>query len=265
MMNRSVIRTVLVIGDDPETIAKKYSADTEVESHLKLRRSDAASERQRHLSVLENILDNRDILELSVSQIETYKSEYHTILGMDDFVYYLHKTEGCYYDVETGDAYTTENPNAHYKCERCYQNRLTKFGEEGQFSNPMWLNDGSKSYSARLDDICWERNHLYGPSLDVYRRAWEVVVDGDEPVDERERKIKAQMSPRYFLNFGNKDEYAIRSCSFCCYGVATEDSYTEITYKDDDAEWEMSFYDRFVKGLNGNPLLTIYEVRSLED
>ena len=75
MMNRSVIRTVLVIGDDPETIAKKYSADTEVESHLKLRRSDAASERQRHLSVLENILDNRDILELSVSQIETYKSE----------------------------------------------------------------------------------------------------------------------------------------------------------------------------------------------
>lgn len=34
---------------------------------------------------------------------------------MDEFDYFLEITKGCTYDEETGDAYTTENPDAMYQ------------------------------------------------------------------------------------------------------------------------------------------------------
>lgn len=50
-----------------------------------------------------------------------------------------------------------------------------------------------------------------------------------------------------------------------CYGVVTEDGYDEVTYQISDKDWVAKFYDKYIKPIKGNPLLTIYEVRSLND
>lgn len=265
-MPKSVFRTVLVIGENHEELIKKYSADSKVEMHVKCRLDDAEKLHNRFLKLIESILDSKE-LTISESQRENYKKLYLTIKEMSDFEYYQYYTRGCRYNEENGDALTDENPNAHYRAEKCYEDRLRNTGEEGPFSNPFWLNDATKSYSARLKDICWERIHLYDKEMEIYDRAWEIVVNGDEPKNEKEERIKVNMTGKlgYFLSFKDKDEYIKHSCSFWCYGVVDENGYDEITYQVSDKQWVSEFYDKYIKPLKGNPLLTIYEVRSLND
>lgn len=253
-----------MIGDDHEAIIKKYSLDTVVDRYVKYRRADAGALRGKFLRLLESILESK-MLNISNAQRDNYGKLYQSIKEMTEEEYYEYLTRKCEVDEATGEAYSTENPNAHYKWERCFQNRLLKHGEEGNFSNPFWLKDGTKSYSARFNDILWERNHMFG--TDLYKRAWELVVDDSEPADEREERIKLNMKGKlgYFLNFDDVDEYVKHSCSFWCYGVATEDYYDEVSYQISDKRWVREFYDKYIAKLEGNPLLTIYEVRSLND
>lgn len=265
-MARSVFRTVLVIGDNHEEIIKKYSLDTIVEPYVRYKRNDAAKLQKQHLKFLESILTNPNFT-MTERQKEMYKNLYLDFKEMDEFDYYLHITEGCKYDETTGDALSTENSNAHYRGEKCYQKRLieTNGQEEAPFSNPFKMKDGSKSYVAKYNDIDWNLNHMYG--TEIYKRAWEMCVDDDEPKTEQEEQIKDNMSNRldYFMNFNDVDEYVRHSCSFWCYGIATEDKYEEVTFKVSDKEWVAQFYDKYIKTIKGNPTLAIYEVRSLND
>ena len=265
-MAKTVFRTVLVIGDNHEELIRKYSADTKVERYVKCTLDDAEKLHKSFLKLIETMLNCKE-LKLTESQIENYKKLYLNIKEMSDFEYYQYYTRGCFYDEETGDALTDENPEAHYKYEKCYEESLRTKNEEGPFSNPFWLNDATRSYSARYNDICWERMHMFEGECELYRRAWELTVNDDEPKNEQEVKIKTNMMGRlgYFLNFGSKEEYVTHSCSFWCYGVINEDGYNEVTYNVSDKEWVANFFDRYIKPIKGNPLLTIYEVRSLND
>lgn len=267
-MSQSVFRTVLVIGDNPEELIKKYSADTKVAKHVKCRLNDASKLRKRILKLLKTVMDSKT-LKLTNNQLETYKNMYLAIKEMSDFDYYRYYTKGCTYDEETGDALTEENPNAHYRLERCYEQRLRNHNEEGPFSDPFWLNDATRSYSAHYNDICWKRIHLYPKEADIYKRAWEIVMENDEPKNEQEERIKVNMQGKkgYFLNFTDKEDYIRHSCSFWCYGVINEEGYHEITYDISDKEWVAGFFNKYIKPYEGksNPLMTIYEVHSLND
>lgn len=263
-MAKSVFRTVLVIGDDPDSIIKKYSADTKVDMHVVCHLDDSPKLRKQHLKYMEGILTT-DKIKLTDSQRENYKDMYLDIKDMTDFEYYRYITSGCLYDEENGDALSDVNPDAYYKSEKCYDKRLKKYGEESAFSNPFKLKDGSLAYSARMGEIDWTLNHMCNTK--VYEAAWELVMDGREPVDDMERNIKERMSNRvaYFMNFADKEEYVRHSCSFWTYGVAFADRYEEVDYHVRDKDWVAGFYDRYINGLPDDTLLTIYEVRSLSD
>ena len=182
---------------------------------------------------------------------------------MSDEEFFEEMTDGCTID-ENGDAYSTKNQKAKYRAERCYEERYKKTGEEAPFSNPMVLKDLTKSYSARFDDIEWAANHMFG--TDLYRRAWEIVMEGSEPKTEQEKNIKERMGNRqaYFKNFADADEYVRHSCSFWCYGVITQDGeYHEVGNGVSDKDWVAQFFDKYIKPIKGNPLLTIYEVRKI--
>ena len=263
-MARSVIRTVLVIGDDHKEIIKKYSADTKVEWHLKCRRCDAEKYRQRHIKLIEGILES-NVLKISERQREIYKNLYLDIQEMDDFEYFEEYTQGCRYDNETSDAYTDENPNAFYKYEKCHQEDYEKTGEEAAFSNPFILKDGTKSYVAKFNDIDWKKMHMN--NTEVYESAWEIIMEGREPKNEIENTIYNSMSNRisYFKNFRSKEEYVEYSCSFWTYGVAMYGKYEEIDYHTRDIDWARGFFHDYIDNIGGNPTLAMYEVRSLND
>lgn len=264
-MARSVMRTLLVTGKNHAEIAARYSADTRVNEYLFRRYTDAAELKENRLRLLREMIES-GLVRMTESEREMRRDEYLEIASMDVFENYVSMCKGCRFDEETFDAYSTENPDAKYKYEKCYQDRLLSTGEEGPLSNPFILLDGTKSYSAKVKDIDWDMVHMHNTEL--YERVWAMCVDGETPINSSEREIYERMCMRrdYFSNFSDAEEYARHSCSFWCYGVIDKNGkYHEPDLTVTDKEWVSGFYDRFVKTLGQSDLLTIYEVRSLKD
>lgn len=269
---KNVFRTLLVVtrGDeDPMEVAHKYSLDREVDEHVKYRYDDKEKLYETRLKLLDTLLRTKTI-KLTEAQKDLYKTLYLEMKEMTPFDYYMELCSGCKYDEETGDALTKENPEAHYRAERCYEQRLRRDGEEGPFSNPFHLKDGTLSYSAKLNEIDWDREHLYNQQL--YKRAWELVMNDSEPQNEQEEHIKKNMSNRiqYFMNFGDVDEYVRHSTSFWTYAYAEKDKYSEVSFEISDKVWVAEFYEKFIEPLRkakdtDNIKLTIFEIRSLND
>lgn len=259
-MQHGGFRTLLVIGDNHKEIAAKYSLDTKVEPYIRYRFDDAETLHIKYLKVLESMIKKAQ--ETNQKLADKYKEMYEEYLAMDDFEYYQQLTYGCKYD-ENGDAWSTENPWAHYQYERCYDTRIKQDQRnEANFSNPFILKDGKKAYSALKGEIDWPKNHMY--NTEIYQSAWDICVNGKEPVTDEEKLIKQNFSRRhdYFNNFKSVDEYIKHSCSFWTYGVATEDEY--VSGDNEDAiQWTTNFYDRFIKDLPDDTRLTIYEIKLL--
>lgn len=264
-MAKSVIKRILVIGDEPGTLVAKYAAETKVEPYVKYRFDDRERLRENQLRTIEAIL-NSPTIRLTESQREVYKNLYIDTQESDPEEFYETITYGMDIDDTTGDVYSTENPEAKYKYPSCKETRLRETGEESDFSNPFKLKDGTKSYMARKGDIDWPKNHM--ANTEIYRAAWELCVEGREAKNETERTIKQNMENRrnYFANFRDVDEYVRHSCCFWVDSVVTQDGkYYGLDYKTSDRKWISEFYDRFIKGLPDDTLLTLYEARSLND
>lgn len=253
-------RTLLVIGENHLEIAKKYSLDTKVEPYIRYRFDDAASLHIKYLKVLESMIKKTQ--ETNRKLADKYKEMYEEYLAMDDFEYYEELTAGCTYD-EDGNAWSTENPWAQYQYERCYDKRIQQDQRnEANFSNPLILKNGRKAYSALMNEIDWPKNHLN--NTEIYQSAWDICVNGKEPVTEEEKLIKQNFGRRhdYFKNFKDADEYIRHSCSFWTYGVATDEKYV-CGDSENAIDWTTNFYDRFIKNLSNDEILSIYEIKLL--
>ena len=262
-MAQQTFRIVLVVGENPQQIIKKYSADTKVEKHLFMKKEDAAKQKKRKMNIINEMINMKDDF-LNSQQKEFYKGIYLDLKDMTDFEYFISVTDGCTYDETTGDAYTTTNPNAFYKYERCPQESLEQYGEESPFANPFKLKDGTISYTAKVKDIDWDKMHMSNTL--PYEIAWETVVESRKPKNEQEEKIYSFMKDKenYFTNnFKTKEEYIKHSCSFWCYGIATKNWYKEIDDTVRDIEWTSTFYDRYIKSLKDDDVLTLYEVKAI--
>ncbi|MCD8208285.1 MAG: hypothetical protein LUD72_10145 [Bacteroidales bacterium] len=153
--------------------------------------------------------------------------------------------------------------NPHYQYERCPQEDYEAGYEDG-FANPFTLlyEDIEEAFVAKKGDVNWERMHKY--NTNTYKRAWEMVVEGSEPEDFEEERLKKAMENRivYFTsNFANKEDYINHSTCFWCHGVATENGYVERA--ENDNSWITDFYDNVIAPLPDDTVLAIYEVRSL--
>lgn len=257
--------TMLVIGDNPEDKVKIYSGDVKYERWVKYRYNDRKELHSKAVRFYESLLDSDKMQKiLSEQQMKTIKDMYLYLTDMDDDEYYDYLTADCDVDPETLDAYTDENPKSKYQYEKCYDKQIRETGEESEFSTPFTLLDGTKVYSAKKGEIDWNKSHML--NTDLYRAAWEVCVMGREPKNETEETIRLRLGERksYFAHFKDVDEYIIHNCSFFCYSVIDENgNYYELDAKTDDKEWIANFYDRFVKNLPDDTLVSLYETHKL--
>lgn len=297
-MAKSVINSLLVIGENHEEIAKKYSLDTEVEPYVRYKREDAEKLRKQHLKFIDGVLTT-DKIKFTVNQRQAYKDLYQEINDMDDFDYYLYITEGCTYDMETMDAISKVNPNAEYRAEKCYDARLKNSGIEANLTTPFTLKDGTRAYIAKKGDIDWSIMHMRKENIRMYTCAWDVVVnypaitmeenEDPEVYNARIKKhkdewIKANavkydfdydfvaniynnMCERgaYFACFDNVEDYVEHSASFWTNVVATEDKCYTVSHKISDKEWTKGFFKKFIEPLPDDTIIALYEVRTLDD
>ena len=100
---------------------------------------------------------------------------------------------------------------------------------------------------------------------DIYKAAWEVVVDGREPANEQEETIYYNMKNRknYWENFKSKEDYVAYNCSRWYYAVLNEDGWLDADDGDGDInKWIKEFFGKFILPLPEDALLTIYEYTS---
>jgi hypothetical protein len=238
----------MVVGENHKELMDKYSIDLEVESYVKYEYLKADKYLNNSIKALDNILSNSDKIGIDPQIKDNLSFRIKTLKKMTPFEYYRELTNGMYYD-ENGNALSTENPNGHWKTARIGRN----------FALPLRLKDGSESYSAKMDDIDW---FAMNEPTALYEAAWEMVVDGREPTNEQEEQVYNSMKDKltYFSNFKNKEDYVNYSTRYWNYAFVDENGWTDVdSYGGDEKEWINTFFERFIKNLKPNDLITIYE------
>lgn len=89
-------------------------------------------------------------------------------------------------------------------------------------------------------------------------------MEGSAPTDGQEEHIYENMKNRteYFSNFNSKDDYVMYNISFWGYAFLSEETgWKEYEEGIKQIDWVKHFYDKFIKPLPDNTLLTIYECK----
>lgn len=248
-MANSRFFSLMVVGDDPEEIVEKYSSSHKTDPYVKYKYLDAKKYQKAAIKSLEKILSESDKIGISDNLVEQLRERLKVLNSMSSFDYYRELTDGLYYN-EDGDALTDENPN--YKFDTCRKG--------GNFSLPLILKDGTEAYQAYSCDIDWEK--MKEGNSELYKTAWELVMEGREPTTEDEKTIYESMKDKetYFEKFGSKEEYVLRSSAYWNYAFTDRGGgWRCVDDKGNEVEWIKNFYKYFVEGLDGDDLVTIYE------
>jgi hypothetical protein len=238
----------LVAGDNPEVLMSPYDKNIKTEPRVVYKFADAGKLRNQYIKLYTALVESDTIPEGSFK--EDAKDKLAIIQNQSDTEFYLDLTEDYEHDKDTGDALTTENPDGKWS-----SYRMGKL-----FSIPFILNDGTESFQAKKGDINWELMHLHGG--EIYRRAWEMVMDGSEPVNDYEKQIYDNMKARtaYFEKFGTKENYVLSNTAFWAYAFVTKTgNWLELEDDMDQFTWVGKFYESFIDPLPDDTLLTIYE------
>lgn len=238
--------SVMVVGDNHKELMDKYSFDLEVEPYIRYEYLKADKYQNNSIKALDNLLNNADKVGLEPQLKEGLERRIKALKKMTPFEYYRELTEGLYYD-ENGNALTTENPNGHWVTARIGKN----------FSLPLKLKDGTETYSAKADDIDWWA--MNEPTA-MYEAAWEMVMEGREPTNAAEERVYESMKDKtaYFSNFKDKDDYVTYSTSYWNYAFVDKNGWVDMT-NEDEKKWITNFFERFIKDIDPNDTVTIYE------
>ena len=239
----------MVVGENPSAIMEKFNMNKEVEPYVKYKYLDADKYKKSAIKVLENILNDYDKVGIPIMSKELMEERLKALKTLSTFEYYKELTDGLYYD-ENGDALSTENKEGKWVTCRIGRN----------FAIPLKLKNGEETYSALNKDIDWDAMHKV--NQETYAAAWEMVMEGREPVTDEEKTIYEAMKDKdtYFSKFKNKEAYVNYSTSYWNYAfVDSQQGWIDIDDVKDENEWINTFFDRFIKNLKDDDLVTIFE------
>jgi hypothetical protein len=95
---RSRFFSIMVVGDNPEEITKKYDLNAKVEPYIKYKYTDASKLQKNAIKILNEIINDPTKFGLSAFQIDYFKERKKAINNMSSFEYYQSITDGLYYD-----------------------------------------------------------------------------------------------------------------------------------------------------------------------
>jgi hypothetical protein len=254
-MDKNNFFSLLVIGDNPEDMMKKYNEDYEVEPYIKYYFKDKDKLFKNRIKIFEEILKNKEYFS-NQKLIDEIRISLSKMRRMDSFDYYRDLTVGLTYD-ENGNAITDENPDSRY----------STYSQTLNFINPLYITDENNNTkevtTATKGEINWDLLHLNPERKLIFSNTWELCVDKREPQNDIEQTILNNMknADKYFNRFNSKNDYVLYNTSFWTYAILTEK--TGWIDMDDmtDFEWIINFFDNYIKPLDDNERLTIFECR----
>ena len=238
----------IVAGDNPDELMKPYDRREKEEPYVRYRYKDAAKIKEKYIELYEGIL-NSDEETIDKEELEDIVNDLKE-MSVEEF--YEELTEGLTIDDKTGDAISTENRQGMFS-----------YYEIGKWlSVPFLLKGGREVFQAKKSDINWDKIHLGGG--DIYRRAWEMVMEDSAPTTEYEKQIFDNMKDKttYFQKFETKENYIISNTAFWGYAFLSEKTgWVDASDANDQFVWMAEYYNMFIKNLPDDTLLTIYECK----
>lgn len=235
--------TAIVVGDNPSSLMKPFNLNLEVEPYVAFSFKKANEYRQRCLDTLYKLRDS------GVQESIEVLYEINRVENMSDSDYYLELTSDYDLDETSGDVILTKNPNGRYN--------WCRLGKD--LSLPLINKNGEEVFQARKCDVDWSKVH--GNKTATYEAVWDLCVGGKTPETEIEKRLYENMKDKtaYFKFFGDKDTYVKSNTYFWGFAFVDENGWTEMEDGVSQIEWINNFYDRFIKNLSDNALISVYE------
>ena len=241
--------SVLVIGENPESVMRKFDDLVEVEPYILYKHSDIKKLRVKKIELyLEFIKTNDD-----ARYIKVIKDKIDELKSITDEQYYHHLSELHYYD-SNKNIISNENPNGRWlTCElggKIYSDKLKTLSNES-------------TTSALKKDINWSEIHRNEKTVQLYDTTWELCVNKKNPETVGEENILKNMSPyvklNYFKTFKNKEEYVKYNSSFFTNAIVINGDWFDMENKN-YLDWITNFKENFIdKQIKDNELITIFE------
>lgn len=240
--------SVLVVGENPDKLMEKYDLNLKVPEYIKFKYSDAENLKKNHILCIKEMLNNKN-LKLNDFQIDHLNEMLKMAKEMSPFEYYTELTFGYKYD-KYGNAVTDINPNAKWSNK--------KIGDK--FSLPLILKNGNETHQALMGEINWELTNKTNDSNN-YDLAWEIIMNNKKPKNNLELSIYNNMKDKkeYLSFFKSKNEYIDFNCLYWNYAFLDENGWVDLDDENNQINWVLNYYNRFISKLKSNDLLTIYE------
>ena len=249
-MGKSRFLSVMVVGDNPDKLMEKYNKSLKVEPYVKFKYLDAEKLKNNSVKLLTEITNNPEKFTLNKFQVDYFKERLKAINAMTPFEYYSTITQGMYYD-ENGNALTDVNPNGKWD----------KYNIGKNFSYPLKLKNGKEAYQAKAKDIDWNSMHMNDNYVKLFKTIWSLAIDDAPPSNKEEELIKNnwKLKKNYLSNFKTVDEFISHNCAYWNYAFLNNDGWKDVDDNCNETDWINSFFDKFIKTIKDDDLVTIYE------
>lgn len=238
----------IVAGDEPKELMDEYDKNKIVMPHIIYERSKIPMLKEKFIDMYTSALKET----LNEYQKEYIKATIQDLAEMDDDEFFYELIDNGDLTVgDDGNAYSTHNENGKW----------SSYNLGKLFSIPFFLKDGREVFQAKKGDIDWSLVHLNGG--EIYERAWDMVVNASPPQNDYEETIYENMKDKghYFEKFETKENYVASNTAFWGYAFLSDKTGWVDAEEKDQFTWMKNFYDMFIKNLDDDTLLTIYECK----
>ena len=253
---------MLVIGPNPDERVQAFSKQVGTDPFIVYKKSEAVQIRQDYMDeygkfiadIEAAIQEEKDekTLKMLENQRDLAKVSLYDLSQQSPEDFFEDLQYGKDLD-EEGNIITYYNKNG----------KFSRIQRAGRFANPFVLKNGQEKYQTIAGDVDWEKIHCAAPAVNTYTRLWEMCVEGSEPQNETERGFYENMKNRqeYFDYFDGKDNSVASNTALWFYAVVDENNEYHDPTADDigQFEWMTTFFDKFLKNLPEDKMLTIYE------
>jgi hypothetical protein len=241
MVKQNNFLSLMVIGDKPELLMKNFDVNKKVDKYIKYQFKDVSHIKENTLLVLSELLKQKNVNKKLIEE------EINEISEMSDIEFYSSLTKDLECD-EDGNAWSIENPNGKW----------VTYQGSSNYSTPLRIFNGQTVFQAKKRDVDWKSLHLF--HSDVYSKVWDMVINDEKPNSFHDDVLYKNMKPhkQYILSFGTKENYVKYNTSYWCYAIIRGNVWEDANDKPIQ-EWVETFFDKYIKPLDDEELITIYE------
>lgn len=247
------IYSLLVIGNNPEELLQKFDKNIQVEPYIKYYYKDANKLRSTAIKTHEALLGNKEKFKGNQFVIDSISEKIKELESITDFAYYNMLTNGYDYDDE-GNAITNENPHG----------KFDSYEKGDTLAHTLFLKDDKPTFEALKKDIDWPKMHL--TNQDTYIQCWNLFNNVVSPVTAEDKAIMSNMG-KYkdeIMKFGSAENYAAFNTAYWeCAVIDINKEWHDFT-EETRYDWTTSFYDKYIKDIPEDTLLTIYSYKVIE-